>query len=110
MFYFIVTCSEQVNSFQAVIATDGDMTFVLFLYQEIQWGRERTNVGFNSGNPSQFYNLPEAQFGDLVLDLDSLSNFGRPGIFAFRVDQEDVMPPPMSGIYPHGALLQWGKV
>lgn len=76
-----------------MIATDGNQTYVLYLYQDIQWGNERTTVGFNSGDPTRFYNLPESLFGDLVLNLESLSNIGRPGIFAFRVDQEEIILP-----------------
>lgn len=80
-----------------VLATDGNMTFVLFLYQEIQWGRERTTVGFNSGDLTRFYNLPESLVGDLVLNLDMISNVGIPGVFAFRVDQDNIILPPMPG-------------
>jgi hypothetical protein len=85
-----------VNSFQAVIATDGSLTFVLFLYQDIQWSIA-SSIGFNSGDPNRFYNLPESQLRNLVLDLEMFSNIGRPGIFAFRVDQEDIILPSTSG-------------
>ncbi len=81
-----------------MIATEGTMTFVMFLYQEIQWGDRNTVIGFNSGGPQGgFYNLPELLIDGLVLELDVLTNVGRPGVFAFRVDQEEIIPPLLSG-------------
>ena len=75
----------QVNTFQTVIASDGEMTFVLFLYDDIQWSNEFTRIGFDSGT-GMGYNLPQEIFNN-ILNLESLSNIERPGIFAFRVDQ-----------------------
>ena len=72
----------QVNTFQTVIASDGEMTFVLFLYEDIQWSNEFTRIGFDSGTGIG-YNLPQ----EILNNLESLSNIERPGIFAFRVDQ-----------------------
>ena len=75
----------QVNTFQTVIASDGEMTFVLFLYDDIQWSNSNTRIGFDSGTGIG-YNLPQEILSNL-LNLESLSNIERPGIFAFRVDK-----------------------
>lgn len=73
------------------------MTFVLFLYGDIQWSHGSyyygiARIGFDSGTGIG-YNLPQAINEDRILDLENLSNIGRPGIFAFRVDQESVILP-----------------
>ena len=74
----------QVNTFQSVLATDGTATYVMFLYEDIQWGAFRTTIGFNAGDSLQFFNLPEASD---VFSLVNYSNIEIPGTFIFRVDQ-----------------------
>ena len=76
----------QVNTFQTVIASDGEMTFVLFLYEDIQWSNNNTRIGFDSGTGIG-YNLPQEILNNL-LNLGNLSNIERPGIFVFRVDED----------------------
>ena len=43
----------QLNTFQCVIATDGNTTFAIFLYNKIEWttamGSTPAKVGFNDG-------------------------------------------------------------
>ena len=78
------------------MATDEEMTYVLFLYGDIQWSKggyynETARIGFDSRTS---YDLPQADSDDTILDLENMSNIGRPGIFAFRVDQEAVILPP----------------
>ena len=59
------------NTFQAVIATDGSKTFVLFLYQDIQWSRNRyTAIGFSAGDRVRYFNLPES------VDISKLAELG----------------------------------
>ena len=82
----------QVNTFQAVLTTDGNATYVMFLYRDIQWGSSTTTVGFNFGDGIHGYNLitPEG-----TLNLDTTSNLSPdiPGAYYFRVDQSTVMEP-----------------
>ena len=80
----------QFNTFQLALTTDGNATFVLFLYGDIQWTSGFTNIGFNSRSSDSFYNLP-----DSAIDLETLSNIGSPGVFVFRVDQETIQLPGM---------------
>ena len=78
-----------------MIATDGNSTYVLFLYRDIQWGDAATSVGFNAGDGVHGFNVPEA-FGDFdILSLESTSNVGveYPGVHMYRVDQSEVMQP-----------------
>lgn len=47
-------------------------------------------IGFNAGDFSRSYTLPQSSYGLDVSNLSSSSNFGVPGTFAFRVDQNEV--------------------
>ena len=75
------------NTFQAVLATDGNQTFVMFLYEDIQWGSAQTRIGFNAGDTLQSITLTESLTIDDVLNLENTSNVGIPGVYIFRVDQ-----------------------
>ena len=79
----------QVNTFQAVVATDGSATYVMFLYEDIQWATRNTTIGFNAGDGIRGYNLNISLELEDLLDLESRSNVGPdyPGMFLFRVDQ-----------------------
>ena len=73
-----------------MLATNGEETYVLFLYRDMQWGDEDSIAGFNAGDGSRAFTLP----GN-VLTLESRSNVGPdfPGVWMFRVDQQLVMQP-----------------
>ena len=78
------------NTFQAVLATDGDATYVMFLYRDIQWSSGATSVGFNAGDGIRGFNLLESSITEgSILDLTRKSNVGPdyPGVYIFRVDQ-----------------------
>ena len=78
------------NTLQAILATDGNQTFVMFLYEDIQWGSAETTIGFNAGDRFQSITLPESLTTEGVLNLDITSNVGIPGVYVFRVDQSIV--------------------
>ena len=78
----------QVNTLQAVLATDGSITFVMFLYHDIQWSSGTTTIGFNAGDEVNYFTVPESLTADGVLNLDSTSNVGIPGMYIYRVDQD----------------------
>ena len=84
------TFSMQVNTFQAVLATDGNKTFVMFLYQDIQWS-SNTSIGLNAGDGLNFVTVPESLTLDGVLNLPNTSNVGVPGVYIYRVDQDPCM-------------------
>ena len=75
------------NTFQTVIASDNNTntTVVLFLYEDMQWSSGLSSIGFNSEN-SHYQESSN-------MDLETLTNIGQPGIFAFRVDQENIQFP-----------------
>lgn len=76
-----------------VIATDGSQTYVLFLYDEIEFGNQNTQVGFNAGDKVRAFNLPRPLNSSIYHDLVSTSNVGIPGTFMFRVDLDTVLQP-----------------
>ncbi|XP_073459881.1 alpha-tectorin-like [Aquarana catesbeiana] len=91
-----------VNTFQAVLSTDGNQTFLLYNYGDIQWPSMNWTAfsqdgplalaGLNSGYETGYYTLP----GSLtisVANLSSTSNVNVTGRWAFKVDKlhpEDV--------------------
>ena len=85
--YTFLLYVQVMNTFQAVLATDGAMTFVMFLYEDIQWGSAQTTIGFNAGDRSQSITLPESLTTEGVLNLENTTNVGFPGVYIFRVDQ-----------------------
>ena len=62
------------------------MTFVMFLYEEIQWGNLETNIGFNAGDQLQAITLAAPLTVEGIPNLVSTSNVGIPGVYIFRVD------------------------
>lgn len=86
------------NTFQAVITSDGSETYVLFLYRDIQWTSFIGAVaGFNAGDNMRFFNLPETftSADDITgrLNLEETSNVALPGVYIFRVDQNAIIQP-----------------
>ena len=94
----------QTNTFQCVLVTDTIRSFVIFLYAEdgIQWttgdasggsggfGGTPAQVGFNAGDGIRFFSVPGSQTNDIV-NIETTSNVGRPGVWMFRVDEEEIV-------------------
>ena len=87
------------------MATDGTRTFVGFLYEDIQWTggiaigfdginvNPATTIGFNAGDGIRSFTLPEFLTAGSILNLESTSNVGIPGVYWFRVDRDQVEAP-----------------
>ena len=71
----------QANTFQVVIAADQQMTFVFFIYGDIQWGAG-ANIGFGAGDGTRFFSALTSQ----VLNIDEGSNVNVTGVYIYRVD------------------------
>ena len=69
-----------------VLATDTLKTVVVFIYDVIEQG-SRAQVGFNAGDGYTFFMLPVA-LTNQTLDLENLTNSGKPGVFVYRIDSE----------------------
>ena len=95
--------SLQHNTFQCVLVSNGQQSFVLFLYAdgEIQWttgdasggtgglGGTKAYVGFNAADNIRYAKAPDSQTPDII-NIDTTSNVGRPGVWMFRVDESEV--------------------
>ncbi|XP_056187494.1 sushi, nidogen and EGF-like domain-containing protein 1 [Falco biarmicus] len=96
---FFGAASKKVNTFQAVLATDGATSFVMLNYGDLQWttglandgnaysglGGTPAQAGFNSGDDLHYYNIPGSR-SPAVLRVGHRSNVGVPGRWIFRVD------------------------
>ena len=76
------------NTFQVALITNGEISYVLFIYQDVQWGSFST-IGFQSSNGTNIFELPFSRSEETV-NVDSLTNAGRDGVFVYRVDGEGV--------------------
>ena len=90
--------SQQTNTFQCLLATDGVRSFALFLYLDegIQWG-EGAQIGLDAVNVTlgdveaandlcpPYFALPGA-LENASVDIELTENTGVPGKYAFRLD------------------------
>ncbi|CAF1120774.1 unnamed protein product [Adineta steineri] len=87
--------TDRLNTFQIVLATDEDRSFVFILYNDLQWaGTSYTSepyaqAGFNAGDGIAFEMLPYSRTQDIV-KLVNVSNVNVPGLFVFRVDTDEI--------------------
>jgi hypothetical protein len=87
--------TSKLNTFQIVLSTDGDRSFVFFLYHDIQWTSPKNNTnsyaqaGFNAGDGITFETLPYSNTEDII-QLVNQSNVNIPGLFVYRVDTDKI--------------------
>ena len=93
----------QLNTFQCILATNGIISFAIYLYADglIQWttgdysgrsgglGGIPAQVGFNAGDGVRFAIVPESRTSDII-NIDMTSNVAVPGMWVFQVDGENV--------------------
>ena len=60
------------------------MTFVFFIYGDIQWG-DGANIGFNAGDGTRSFMDPRA-LTNQTLNVDEGSNVGVTGVYIYQVD------------------------
>ncbi len=80
------TTSNDTNTYQAVLMTDGWRSFVALLYTNIEWG-PRAQIGFNAGDGNRSFTVPGG-LTPATLYMQSMSNVGQPGLFIYQVDGE----------------------
>ena len=75
----------QANTFQFVLAADQQMTFVFFIYADIQWGDDAT-IGFSAGKgENRIFDVPGSRTNQ-ALNIDEGSNVNVTGVYIYRVD------------------------
>ena len=82
---------SQENTFQVVIATDGQETFVFFIYGDIEWG-DGANIGFNAGDGTRSFMVPGA-LTTQSRNIEDGSNVDMTGVYIYRVDSCSVLGP-----------------
>ncbi|XP_056399354.1 alpha-tectorin-like [Hyla sarda] len=94
------SASKKVNTFQAVLTTDGFNYIAILNYGEIQWttgtasegdpetglGGIPAQAGFNSGDETHYFNIPGSRTNE-ILNIPSTSNVNYPGRWVFQVDE-----------------------
>ena len=96
----------QRNTFQVVLITDGECSFVTCLYADrhIQWttgdasggdrgfGGTLAQAGFDAGDETRFFSIPGSGT-PYIVDIELTSNIGVPGQWTFRVDLAEIVQP-----------------
>ncbi|XP_069804219.1 alpha-tectorin-like [Dendropsophus ebraccatus] len=94
------SASKKVNTFQAVLTTDGYNYIAILNYGDIQWttgtasegdpetglGGTPAQAGFNSGDETHYFNIPGSRTNE-VLHIQSTSNVNYPGRWVLQVDE-----------------------
>ena len=78
------------------------MTFVFFIYGDIQWG-DSASIGFHPGDGTRSFIIPHV-LKRQPLNIDEGSNVGVTGLYIFRVDLCSVLGP-MDGEQPKLLLV-----
>ena len=73
-----------------MLATDGDDTFVMFLYADglIQWARSSTGgvqIGIDGGDGVNYYSVP-GSLTPSIINITRTTNVGQPGLWIFKLD------------------------
>ncbi len=92
--------TDPLNSFQLRLTDQGDGDFdIEFRYASLGWtvgdvsGTAYARAGYNSGNGTDYYELPESGNNATMLDLVNRSNVGTDGLFQWQVRNGNVIPP-----------------
>ncbi|XP_054855760.1 sushi, nidogen and EGF-like domain-containing protein 1 [Eublepharis macularius] len=102
--------SSKVNTFQAVLTTNRQISFIMLNYAGIQWttgtasggsastglGGTPAQAGFDSGDKINYYNIPSSRTPGII-NIASTTNVGVPGKWVFQVD-EFVVPAPTESV------------
>ena len=72
------------------MVTDGQSSFMFFLYSNIEWGS--ANIGFNAGDNMRSFMLPEARTFQ-TRNIENGSNVDIPGLYIYPVNQRLVFDP-----------------
>ncbi|XP_062936120.1 sushi, nidogen and EGF-like domain-containing protein 1 [Cynocephalus volans] len=102
--FFGGSSSSPVNTFQTVLITDGKVSFTIFNYESIAWttgthassggdaaglGGIAAQAGFNAGDGRRYFSIPGSRTAD-VAEVETTTNVGVPGRWAFRIDDAQV--------------------
>ncbi|XP_048368680.1 alpha-tectorin isoform X2 [Sphaerodactylus townsendi] len=110
-----------VNTFQAVLTSDGTSSFAMFNYEEINWttgtasggdpltglGGVMAQSGFNGGNNTNYFSIPGSRTTEIV-NIEETTNVNLPGRWVFRIDGREIDP--ANGCSARGQFLRQGEI
>ncbi len=67
------------------MATDGQLSFISFVYLDIQWG-VGAQVGFNAGDGVSF--MAPGALTPATVEMEEMSNINVSGVFLFHVNDQ----------------------
>jgi hypothetical protein len=96
----------QTNTFQVVLITDGNCSFVTYLYADdlIQWttgdasggeggfGGTPAQAGFDAGDETRFFSIP-GSLTPAIVNIATFTNVGVSGQCTYRVDLDRIVEP-----------------
>ncbi len=75
------------------MASDGQRSFVIFVYDDIQWINGGSALaGINGGDGVRSVTVP-GSLSLSIMNIMTTSNVGRPGVWMYRVDTPDIINP-----------------
>jgi len=84
------------NTFQLVLTTNGEESYVVFNYGRLEWPNTRVKVnvesGFNLGDLKNYHQM-EDSFSPKIAELEKKSNVGMRSKWLFRVDEFQTLFP-----------------
>ena len=80
----------QGNTFQVVLSSDGQMSFVFFLYFDIRSGE--AGIGFNAGDGVRSFSL-NGSLTAATQEVEESGNVRIDGYYAYRVDLSEIVAP-----------------
>ena len=96
------------NTFQCVLATDGALSFVIFLYPSggLQWARGENQeypsiVGFNAGDNVRFTVVEGSRDDSTILTLDAHGNACADGVYIYQVNSDAMISGQCSTVMQH---------
>ena len=85
---------QQENTFHSILASDGQVSYVLMMYTQISWTLTNSTlpawVGFSAGDGTRYTSVTDT-FSVSIRNLSSTSNINQAGVWIFRVDENTVL-------------------
>jgi len=114
---------DMLNTFQAVLVTDGSNSYAIFNYLDegMSWetgdasggsggfGGTEAAAGFDAGDGTNYYTIPGSFNPGIANALEDGSNMGTPGRWIFKISEADIEPSEPSAVPLPGAVWLLGS-
>ena len=68
-----------------MLAASGFKSYVIFIYEDLQWGANEAVAGINAGDGTNFILIP-GSLSPNISNITETSNVDDPGVWIFEVD------------------------